>query len=77
MSAASQHSRSRSVRPHNNNNNANPLQPIAGEGGDENEVVQQPNAAARAAGNARANIGVQPLPVKAVRVLPDCSDLNL
>jgi hypothetical protein len=39
--------------------------------------VQQPNAAARAAGNARANIGVQPLPVKAVRVLPDCSDLNL
>jgi hypothetical protein len=70
-SASSQHSQSRSVRLRNKNNANPPFHPIAEEGGGENEVVQQPNAGARAAENARANVGVQPPPVRDVRLLQD------
>jgi hypothetical protein len=77
--ASSQHSRSRSARPHSNRNNNQPLQPIVEEGGGENEVMQHPNVTGNTrkniVGNAGQNAGVDPQPYE-LRVSSGTAKIN-
>jgi hypothetical protein len=58
---ASSYSRSRSEHPRQRSRRQGPLDPVAEEGGGENEVVQPANPAANAAANALANTAANAL----------------